>query len=674
MLFTSQHVHRRLLVKLELGGIESGTEELDRIDQQICRANILICFRRDVGSCSEARRLTGDGVTGIHVRLIDFGSAVDAFSMQNLYPNGPSSAEQTFSYMPPEALFGNAWLQGPAAARAKYDMWTIGQTITELILGTPRVFSVYTVESKKLATNLLVGRDNEGDLNLILYRIITLSEFCITVPGIQQYSSSVSHNCAFAVTFDFTIRVFAINARFLDLSLMHLVRQLLAGDPDQRLTAQEALNHHYFLGSSRDLEAEQVVENDSKTPQRSTYVVKEDQNSEFLIISLDFKVSLESFYLRFPWICYLLRCSFCSEEPSSNIKLEMGGLRLTLCLLGLITYAIPFSVGMPEACLTVYNQGGASAVLQSPECSLWIESIQSVHKRTTNCHSTAHQWEINFLDQDVLCNLDMTIPLPGKYGTEEVRVWAAAVFDGHAGVEASEMVSKLLLDYFLLHSMFISVNPNTEGYIMVNEGQNEEARQEQHDVSLLSYRELPDISRQSRQRRIFEDVLVRSVNDIDSTFSKAIKFGAVGTVVVWVDGDLLVANVGDLEATLCSENLQSHEVVEGHSPNRVDEGERFVTAGAHVFKWKVSYWANGIISITRAIIRGFLESAGVLSEPEVTDSKPLTANDTRFVVAISSIFARLPPRKITFSETEKQELLLFLNQKLTSGAKGSYGV
>ncbi|KAI8570732.1 hypothetical protein RHMOL_Rhmol01G0059100 [Rhododendron molle] len=534
-------------------------------------------------------------------RLIDFGSAVDAFSMQNLYPNGPSSAEQTFSYMPPEALFGNAWLQGPAAARAKYDMWTIGQTITELILGTPRVFSVYTVESKKLATNLLVGRDNEGDLNLILYRIITLSEFCITVPGIQQYSSSVSHNCAFAVTFDFTIRVFAINARFLDLSLMHLVRQLLAGDPDQRLTAQEALNHHYFLGSSR-----------------STYVVK--------------------------------------EEPSSNIKLEMGGLRLTLCLLGLITYAIPFSVGMPEACLTVYNQGGASAVLQSPECSLWIESIQSVHKRTTNCHSTAHQWEINFLDQDVLCNLDMTIPLPGKYGTEEVRVWAAAVFDGHAGVEASEMVSKLLLDYFLLHSMFISVNPNTEGYIMVNEGQNEEARQEQHDVSLLSYRELPDISRQSRQRRIFEDVLEAFVKNFTS--------GAVGTVVVWVDGDLLVANVGDLEATLCSENLQSHEVVEGHSPNRVDEGERFVTAGAHVFKWKVSYWANGIISITRAIIRGFLESAGVLSEPEVTDSKPLTANDTRFVVAISSIFARLPPRK---EEDIKDNLSGYCGAPLRSG-------
>lgn len=53
----------------------------------------------------------------------------------------------------------------------RYDMWTIGQTITELILGTPSVFTVYTVESMKLATKLLVGRDTVGgDFKLILHR------------------------------------------------------------------------------------------------------------------------------------------------------------------------------------------------------------------------------------------------------------------------------------------------------------------------------------------------------------------------------------------------------------------------------------------------------------------------------------------------------------------------
>lgn len=73
----------------------------------------------------------------------------------------------------------------------------------------------------------------------------------------------------------------------------------------------------------------------------------------------------------------------------------------------------------------------------------------------------------------------------GKYGTEEVRVWVAAVFDGYAGEEASEMASKLLLDYFLLHSMFTSISQNTGGYILANKEQREEARQGQHDVHLL---------------------------------------------------------------------------------------------------------------------------------------------------------------------------------------------
>ena len=43
----------------------------------------------------------------LHLRLIDMGSAVDAFSTQRLYgPTGPSSQEQTMEYAPPEALLG----------------------------------------------------------------------------------------------------------------------------------------------------------------------------------------------------------------------------------------------------------------------------------------------------------------------------------------------------------------------------------------------------------------------------------------------------------------------------------------------------------------------------------------------------------------------------------------
>lgn len=43
----------------------------------------------------------------------------------------------------------------------------------------------------------------------------------------------------------------------------------------------------------------------------------------------------------------------------------------------------------------------------------------------------------------------------GPSGLTEVIVGIMAVFDGHNGAEASEMASKLLLEYFVLHTYFL---------------------------------------------------------------------------------------------------------------------------------------------------------------------------------------------------------------------------
>lgn len=43
----------------------------------------------------------------------------------------------------------------------------------------------------------------------------------------------------------------------------------------------------------------------------------------------------------------------------------------------------------------------------------------------------------------------------GTVGIEEVTVGVVAVFDGHGGAEASDMASKLLLEYFVLHTYFL---------------------------------------------------------------------------------------------------------------------------------------------------------------------------------------------------------------------------
>ena len=56
-------------------------------------------------------------VQGMHVRLIDFGSALDAHSVSSLYgEQGPSAEEQTMEYAPPEALLGRSAACLPAHA------------------------------------------------------------------------------------------------------------------------------------------------------------------------------------------------------------------------------------------------------------------------------------------------------------------------------------------------------------------------------------------------------------------------------------------------------------------------------------------------------------------------------------------------------------------------------
>lgn len=76
--------------------------------------NLLLQTRNGIHASSAAssgRPHGGDdlgklfGVGDLHLRLIDFGSALDKHSVEELYgAEGPSEDEQTAEYAPPEAL------------------------------------------------------------------------------------------------------------------------------------------------------------------------------------------------------------------------------------------------------------------------------------------------------------------------------------------------------------------------------------------------------------------------------------------------------------------------------------------------------------------------------------------------------------------------------------------
>jgi len=81
--------------------------------------NMIICFEDvDTGKClrevpSEAKQ------NKLNMRLIDFGSAIDDYTLKHLYGSGPTRSEQTFEYTPPEALLNSNWFQGSKSARLK---------------------------------------------------------------------------------------------------------------------------------------------------------------------------------------------------------------------------------------------------------------------------------------------------------------------------------------------------------------------------------------------------------------------------------------------------------------------------------------------------------------------------------------------------------------------------
>ena len=85
----------------------------------------------------------------------------------------------------------------------------------------------------------------------------------------------------------------------------------------------------------------------------------------------------------------------------------------------------------------------------------------------------------------------------GKNGLGEGTVGVMAVFDGHIGEEASEMASKLLLDYFYVHALF-----NTSEL-------------------MEQYEWLPVTEDEITHLEILKEALLRTIRDIDFKFSQA---------------------------------------------------------------------------------------------------------------------------------------------------------
>ena len=204
-------------------------------------------------------------VKSVDCRMGDFSSAVDDFTSTNMYTatKGPSAAEQTNEYAPPEALFGPSTTFDPIRPQS-YDSWSIGVVALELLLGTPNVFSV-DQRTKAVLTNKMQKRGaSEEEIQRALY-LAALSNFCIFIPsdgaeemrwplqpgGPLHDASMVKKQCGLH---DFHAALRARDPLGLGFDsssdqLLLLILGLLNWDPMKRLSASEALMHPYFTGS-----------------------------------------------------------------------------------------------------------------------------------------------------------------------------------------------------------------------------------------------------------------------------------------------------------------------------------------------------------------------------------------------------------------------------------------
>ncbi|XWS46879.1 hypothetical protein CRYUN_Cryun14cG0105600 [Craigia yunnanensis] len=143
-------------------------------------------------------------------------------------------------------------------------------------------------------------------------------------------------------------------------------------------------------------------------------------------------------------------------------------------------------------------------------------------------------------------------------GVKQVTVGVVAVFDGHNGAEASETASKLLLEYFALHTYFLldatfSIVLKKQSGRLPNVGERDVVFQvlnwdEElggHELNFERFKfSVPENLEDSFHLDILKEALLREIHDIDATFSKEasknnLGSGSTATVILIADATLL---------------------------------------------------------------------------------------------------------------------------------------
>ncbi|XP_024523224.1 uncharacterized protein LOC9639111 [Selaginella moellendorffii] len=192
----------------------------------------------------------------LSLRLIDFGSAINPFTLQHLYGSaGPSRNEHTPEYAPPEALLFDHWMHFHPNQTKAHDIWSVGVIMLEIVLGTPHVFQI-SARTRVLLDRSLGGWDEES--KNVAYMLRAFMEMCIFLPRVpprhhrnetvnhQEESQLASMDCSEAALQRKIQQRDPLGLGMPDIWSFRLLRQLLQWYPEDRISVDEALSHPYF--------------------------------------------------------------------------------------------------------------------------------------------------------------------------------------------------------------------------------------------------------------------------------------------------------------------------------------------------------------------------------------------------------------------------------------------
>ncbi|CAM9229893.1 unnamed protein product, partial [Ectocarpus fasciculatus] len=548
--------------------------------------------------------LNADFDGSVKVVLIDFSSAVDAGSLTSgLYGSvGPTTAEASEQYLPPESLFGR---DGPAYSVKNpmaYDVWTIGIVWLEIILGTSDVF---TVDQRTLAMlNHRMRKLDQHDLSSTLL-LASMADYCIYRPESEPRDTpghSHNNNGKYSDVFGknskigdilklFSRRVKpvrcsvdqmaqAIQSRdtlgigFHDPWGLDLLYRMLSFDPADRISLRDVLEHAYFRGPYTSRvdgtlhgTTQEAVLYDCALDMKSAKNCHDG-------LALKEDVVLNNLTFKCPTCGRSFKGSY--DSCLSHITHRKHGNR---CRYDLDASKLP-------ECISEHS------MLPIDPSSGWCD-LQGRRMKMEDTHAVV------FSDD-----------FPYKY---------FGVFDGHFGHRASQFASEHLQSYFddaLRHHAF-ATDMFKPGTPIVPTGLNlEKSTSSLWRKEFIAQDPYVSLKAQDESRRIERDYYI---GEVASAMSEAFKSlhahfldysasigdnsGTTATVTVLFPEHIMVSHVGDSRAVLCcGEEGSAIPLTLDHTADVPSEKRRIELAGGFVGKDKQGKInrVNGKLAVTRS--------------------------------------------------------------------------